>query len=505
MLERIRVKHSPIIIFLLFLQLVIGSTLALYVSGLLGEGGGALRFHKDITVAGVSIGGMGEKEATERLTQLVEKLYATPLLLTYQGKDYFLNKQNVQVTYDIPGTVQQATRVSQEMSGFIGAWKRWNGTAPSPDVLLQVTFNRERASSFIEELGRNINRPAREITGKVDGNRIVLQAAQEGVLVDTEKTLDGLIAELQSFQHAYRVPVAVKKENPKLTKAIVQKVDTLLTEQKQAVNTLVPEQLVNIQKAVQMLNGTILLPGDTFSFNAKAGPFSFDKGYTPVETGLYESSNPDGLAGGASQVSSVLYTAAIKSGFPVIERHAHLYRNTYAPAGLDAFVDGKDIDLRFVNDGKDPVYIYATVQNNELRLALFGSKDAKKQVAIEVTGQKSLPPDTVARSDASLGTGQEKIVKQGTDGLRVKVYASREGLNGTMNKELLSDDYYRPVSNIIASGPRREGDTERVQDSSGANTSDSSQTEDSTTLQSKEDTKSTAEKIKVQGNIIYLN
>lgn len=506
MLERIRLKHPPAVLMLLFSQMFICSMLAMYLSGLSKDIGEerSVRVHEDINVAGISLGGLKEEEATEKLNQLVEKLNKTPLILTYGGRDYYLNKRDIEIKYDIPGTIREVTIVSQEMSGIMGIWKRWNGTLPSADLPLQVTFNRDRAASFIEELGRNINQPTRGVLGKVNGNRIILQPEQERIQIETDGTLDRLRKELQTFQHNYRTSIMVKKEPSKLGGEVIREIDTLFAEQKQTVNISTPDKLTNLKKAMQSLNGSVLLPGEKFSFNAKAGPFSFDNGYIPVKTGFREPDNPDGLAGGASQLASALYAAAVKSGLPVIERHAHLYVVDYAPPGLDAFVDGKEMDLRFVNNEKYPIYIHAEMKNNELRLALFGSKKAKKEVTLEVKEQKKLSPDTIVRSDPSLNTGQERIISQGTDGLRVKVYVTRKNAEGALKRELLSDDYYRPIPNIIASGPGKEG---AVQSSGSApdDSKGSSQSDIPTPSQSKETAESLAEKIKVQGNIIYLN
>lgn len=506
MLERIRLQHPPIIVALLFFQLVLCSMLAFYLSGLSEGAGGenSSRIYKDITVSGVSLGGLNETEAIEKVQELVGTLNKTPIILTYEGKEYVLNRQNLHVTYDILATVKEAKQISQEMSGVVGLWKWWNNTLPSPNLSVQTAFHRDKAAAFIGEIGRNINQSSTDVIGKVNGDHITLQPERERIQVEVDRTLDRLKEELGAFRNNYRIAVAVKKEPAKLTKQVVGQIDTLLADKRQAITISKQDQVTNLRQAVQSLNGTLLLPGEKFSFNTKVGPFSFDRGYIPVTTNVREASNPDGVAGGASQAASALYVTLIQKGLPVIERHPHLYQVDYASPGLDAFVDGKEIDLRFVNNEKYPVYIHAEIKNNELRVALFGSKNAKKDILIEVKEQKQITKATVVRSDASLPTGQEKIINRGADGLRVKVYTSKKAADGTVKRERLSDDYYRPIPNIIASGPGREGSNE--QSTTPVPSQQDSPTDSSkATNTAKEKAESQSEKIKVQGNIIYLN
>jgi vancomycin resistance protein YoaR len=463
MLQRIHITRFLRVFLLLVLQMIVCSGIALYLSGgLESKPNDNVTYALEIKVAGVDIGGLSFSEAQEKLNRFLQVRKGSSLQVTLNGKTFPILLQDINVTYDVPGSLLEAQRVSQERSGIWGMWKRWRGTASSPDLPLRVTFNQERLTTIINEIAKNVERPAVPATAKVNGTAITLVPEAEGYKVDVAKTIFAIQDELQTQKRNFRVSLVVKKDTPQITRENLKDIKVMLAEYSIPIDTSIPNRLFNAEQAARFINGVVLLPNQIFSFYEKAGPYTEAKGYIPVPI-IKDEDAQDGVAGGAVQAASALYIAAVKSGLPIIERHNNARPVSSIPIGYDAFVRGKEIDLRFVNRMKEPVYIHSEITNQKLRVAIFGAKKVPS-VLLETKEESKIVPETIVRADNKLAPGAEKIIRHGKEGRRVKVFVSRHEADGSVKTELLSDDYYKPLHNIVAFGPVPEDmTTERGQ------------------------------------------
>jgi vancomycin resistance protein YoaR len=476
MLQRVRMIYSPFLLALLFFQIVVFSSTALYLSGeWKRETSQSSPFHQSITIAGIPIGGLSEEETKMRVEQLIKKLKATPLQLILGENKYTVDKQDIGIVYDAAATIEEAKKDSRQLSGIVGLWKEWRGTTPSPDVALTFTYKREGLISEVERLGQFVNRPSSPATGRVTGKTFTIIPEVEGYELNVAKTVDDVTGELGTYRRSFRIPLTIKKDIPKVTKKSFGNINTLLAEQVVVVETRLPSTVGNVHRASDLLDGQLIPSQGKFSFNEKTGPFTAEE-YVPITVQTDGQELKDNVVLDVSRVASALYVAAVKSHLPIIERHSHEYPVTYTQAGLDAFVDGKQVDLRFINRYKTPVFIHTEMNGNKLRIALFGANLAQDEVAIDIKEQGKYAPGTIVRFDSSLIPGQEKIIRHGTDGVRVKVMTSWKAEDGTVKTEQISDDYYEPLPNVIAVGPGKDeqSNTGGVGDSGGTSNKDAS-------------------------------
>ena len=129
------------------------------------------------------------------------------------------------------------------------------------------------------------------------------------------------------------------------------------------------QRAVNVELAAPKINGTVLQPGQRFSFAAAVSPISLSGGYVmgPAFSG---GRVVEGVGGGICQVSSTLYAALVMSGIPVTERYPHSLPVDYIPHGMDATIAGNSKDLKFVNTFSYSIVITATVEEGELTVRL---------------------------------------------------------------------------------------------------------------------------------------
>ncbi|MGB8955344.1 MAG: VanW family protein [Tumebacillaceae bacterium] len=127
----------------------------------------------------------------------------------------------------------------------------------------------------------------------------------------------------------------------------------------------------NIKLASQKIDGMILLPGGTFSFNDTTGDSNDPKAGWQLATVIVGKEFTDGYGGGICQVSSTLYNSVLKAGLQVKERYTHSLPVGYVPAGHDATVSYPELDFRFVNSYDVPVRIGAQIEGGNVVCKIF--------------------------------------------------------------------------------------------------------------------------------------
>jgi vancomycin resistance protein YoaR len=143
----------------------------------------------------------------------------------------------------------------------------------------------------------------------------------------------------------------------------------------------------NIRVGAQLLNGTLVPPGGTFSFNGAVGEITYDKGFRESEVIVNEQVGRD-VGGGICQVSTTVFRAAILAGMPIVEWHPHSFRlanyerDGWAP-GFDASIlqMGSDpagwADFRFQNYTNGWLLVEATITYPHLYISIYGTGDGR--------------------------------------------------------------------------------------------------------------------------------
>jgi len=134
-------------------------------------------------------------------------------------------------------------------------------------------------------------------------------------------------------------------------------------------NEKIKNRTTNLVIATKTINGTILRPGETFSFNEAIGKTTWAKGYRPAKI-FVRGKEEEGMGGGICQLSSTLYNAADFAGLEIVERHPHSKKVGYVKEGRDAATSYGGVDLKFKNTLTHPVKIVATAVGGKLTVAI---------------------------------------------------------------------------------------------------------------------------------------
>ena len=210
----------------------------------------------------------------------------------------------------------------------------------------------------------------------------------------------------------------------------------------------------NLKLAAEKINGTVLLPGETFSYNKVVGERTIEAGYK--EAAIYQGGEVvDGLGGGICQLSTTLYNAVLYANLEIVSRTNHHFLTSYADPGRDATVAYGSIDFQFKNSRKYPAKIICDVEDGIANIEIRGIKEEQEyEVVIQTKVDSSIPFTTKYIEDPTLPAGTEEVKQVGMNGCTSEAYRILKKNGAVVSKELLSKDTYNAMTRIVRKGTK---------------------------------------------------
>ena len=212
-------------------------------------------------------------------------------------------------------------------------------------------------------------------------------------------------------------------------------------------------RLNNIILASAAVDGTILLPGDVFSFNDIVGMRTAEKGYR--EAGAYISGNVVlETGGGICQTSSTIYDVVLQSNLEVVERRPHMFTVAYLPFGNDATVNWGTIDFKFKNSSDYPLRIDAKIDGRDLTVQFIGTKLDENYTKIEYKLISTTAFEIIREEDETVPQGTTVVKTDGHTGYVVDTYKYIYDKNDNLLEEVyVGRSTYRTQNRLILIPP----------------------------------------------------
>ena len=212
----------------------------------------------------------------------------------------------------------------------------------------------------------------------------------------------------------------------------------------------------NLSIAASKINGTILMPGEVFSYNQVVGARTIEAGYK--EAGAYAGGGVvQSVGGGICQISSTIYNTALLANLEIVDRSNHQFQTSYVPASRDATVSWGYLDFKFKNTRTYPIKIVASAKNGVAKVSFYGiEEETEYDVSIQSKILSYIPYTVKYIEDSSLEEGKEVVEQSGYNGCKSEAYRILE-LNGKIvSKTLLSRDTYDPMQKIVRRGTKKK-------------------------------------------------
>ncbi len=198
----------------------------------------------------------------------------------------------------------------------------------------------------------------------------------------------------------------------------------------------------NVKLASSYINGTIMLPGDVFSYNDVVGPRTIARGFK--EANVYVGSEVEtGIGGGICQVSSTLFNTVVMSGLDIVTRTSHSLPVSYVPAGRDATVSYGSIDFKFSNPYDMPVKIVSSASGGINTVTIYGTNEnPSRKICFETELIRTIPYTVKQTEDATLPEGTVKVETKGANGSAYNTYKVITENGTVVSRALLTKSTY---------------------------------------------------------------
>lgn len=317
-------------------------------------------------------------------------------------------------------------------------------------VSLEIPIEQTKADAIdIEQIHKEIYTEPKD--AYYEENPFKIYAEVEGV--DFAISMDeakGIIAE---NREEYRIPLKITPANKTINDIGTEAFPYLISSFTTRYDASNVNRSQNLAIATAKINGTVLMPGEEFSFNQVVGKRTIEEGYKDAK--IYQDGKVvDGLAGGICQISSTLYNAVVQANLEIVERRNHSFTTSYVKAGRDATVVYGVIDFKFKNTRTYPIKIEGTVNSGIAEFNIHGIKeDVEYTVDLAPVVTASIPYATQYIPDPSLMPGQQVLVQAGGSGCKVTTYKETKLDGKLVSREIISTDTYQPMKAIIRVGP----------------------------------------------------
>lgn len=382
---------------------------------------------------GLELSGYKAQEAQTRIKDWEEDKLAQNLLLVYNKKEVSVTLKELGITLD-----------------FNKVWKSlWE--KPGQRIASALKIDSVQAHQILQEKLADFNRSAVDASYTINNDQFVIIPAVPGRVVQVDAILDKLqnqsFATLPKQMEIPIVEVAALKTTEQLQTLAF---DGIVGEYTTRFNVKDQNRSANLTTAAKKLDKTVLLPGQTLSFNETIGQRTAETGYKDAYI-IINNEYVQGIGGGICQVSSTLYSAAVLANLPIVERYPHAVVISYIPLGQDATVNYPNLDLKFKNDTASLLYIRTEVKSGFLTIRLYGKK-TDKTVRFEQKIEKEIEFQTIMRLDSSLPPGKSVQDQAGYKGYIAQTFRIVKDPSGKESKQLLSRDEYAPTHKILRVG-----------------------------------------------------
>jgi vancomycin resistance protein YoaR len=293
--------------------------------------------------------------------------------------------------------------------------------------------------------------PARDATFAVNAKRAQVVRSQPGRRLDLERISRSLTSNLESTVHRARFVVSEP---------------TFTTEDAESlgVNELVSEfttyypccapRVTNIQRAAQIMDGTIVRPGERFSLNEVLGKRTTERGFVEAPQ-ILRGRLEDAVGGGVSQIATTTYNAAFFAGVQIVEHQPHEFYISRYPMGREATVSWGGPELIWRNDWPAAILVKAFADYDSITVRLYSSKLGRRVETETGEPREYTSPTTITLPNSSLEPGSTRVVQSaGPQGFLISY--TRKVFRGPKLKR--SERYvwrYKPENAIVEVGPPR--------------------------------------------------
>ena len=417
-----------------------------------------------VFIDGVHVGDLTVDEASELLNSTGASTdNASSVTVVIGNKTWTLDPSNVPVVRDLGNVLDQAYAIGRSNTTEIQTtmrtpFKERADTAValrqnSVNLTTSATYDKEAVRSIVNEIVSYVTRePISAQIQSFDYNTrtFTFTESQPGVTLDGELLYQNLIQALDRWEQGVTVTAAPVILEPDISTAEMMQRFTLISAYTTK-TTSDSNRNTNIRLACEAINGTALMPGQTFSFNEATGQRTTAKGYRSAGA-IAAGQSIEEVGGGICQVSSTLFNAVARANLQITSRSPHAWPSTYVNIGEDATVNWPNLDFKFTNNTNSPVFIITYYKDRQMSAEIWGlslGEGVKIDLESNIIQTNRPPAEAKYVYNPELPYGMSETTVKARTGYVVETYKVwyKDGVE--TSRELLHKSTYKTYQQVI--------------------------------------------------------
>ena len=338
----------------------------------------------------ISMGGKTYDEAVELIRDKIRSMSDTNINFNSIGD----NKVNVTAAelgldWSDTGTVADALYVGRSGNIVTRYNERKDLEHEKTVYPINPEFDKDIITSIVAEQGKLHNIEGQDAKLSKENGSFVVTPGTKGEKIDVSASVSRIMSALDNFNgNDMTIDLCIIEDVPKATAEDLEKIHDLLGSYKTSFKTSSADRSGNVRNGTRLVNGTVMLPGDSFSMYNTVSPFTEENGYFLAGSYL-NGMVVESLGGGICQVSSTLYNAVLRAELQVDERHNHSMIVSYVNLSSDAAISGTSKDFKFTNNSANPIYIEGfTTDDKQVVFNIYGVETRPENRKVEYESEQ---------------------------------------------------------------------------------------------------------------------
>ncbi|MEG0238443.1 MAG: VanW family protein [Clostridium sp.] len=418
------------------------------------------KIYPGVTVGGIDLSGKTKEEGMTLLKDnFSNKILDKKIVVKIKDKDkeYDAKYSELEPHYEIEKAVDEAFSYGKDSNVFEQNSIIKKGTSDKHEIQLNFTYSEKNLNNLEDKMIKKFNIAPKNAKMNISsGGNISITPETVGYGVNKEELNKSLKENINGdLDTETLVQLEYKEDKPKVTKEELSKINGVIGSSTSSYQSSDANRSANIAAATEFVNGTLLMPGEVFSYSEAT---QRDKSkYKEGNVYINDKVEKD-IGGGICQVSSALYRAVMKANIRPVERHNHSMTVGYAKPGLDATVAWGYLDLKIKNTYDTPIYILGTTYNKTVDFKVYGDTKELNGKTYDMVNEivKTIPSTQETINDPSLPEGTRVVESAGITGYVAKGYQVTYENGKVIKKELISTDTYKMIPQKIKVGTKKK-------------------------------------------------
>lgn len=470
-----------------------------------------------IKIDGIKVQGLKKEQLKQVLVNKSTEKINNEIKIYVDDEEQTILFSQIELEYNIDKAIEEAYQVGRGKNIFVNNFEIIKSMILGKDIKLDSNYNEELLNKIVQDIKNKIPNAVINPTYCIEEDELIITRGTKGLTINENELKNKIIGRInlgsnegikvetfmtepedidieKIYEEVYKeVQDAYYTTNPFQIYAEVQGIDfdleaakEILQEEKDeyviALTITQPQKTTadigteafpdklstfstrydatnitrttNLKIAINKINGVVVMPGETFSYNKTLGKRTAEAGYKDA-AGYSGGKVVQMIGGGICQISSTLYDAVVYANLDIVERHNHAFTTSYVGAGKDATVVYGSLDFKFKNSRKYPIKIEGYIQNGIATVNIYGIKEENEyEVEISTTILNYIPYTVIYEDDATMEAGKEEVTQGGQKGCKSITYKILKQNGKEVSRSILSTDTYSAMNKYITRGTK---------------------------------------------------